>query len=47
MLSPEQRQLLMDHFSQYISDHKKEFIEKVLAERTRYVTVVMEDIYQS
>ena len=47
MLSSEQRQLLTDHFSQYISDHKKEFIEKVLAERTRYITVVMEDIYQS
>src|SRR5882672_12316108 len=47
MLSPDQRQLLTEHFSQYISDHKKEFIEKVLAERTRYITVVMEDIYQS
>ena len=47
MLSSEQRQLLTDHFSQYISDHKKDFIEKVLAERTRYITVVMEDIYQS
>lgn len=47
MLSPEQRQLLTNHFSQYISDHKKEFIEKVLAERTRYISVVMEDIYQS
>src|SRR5882672_6982027 len=47
MLSPDQRQLLTEHFSQYISDHKKEFIEKVLAERTRYITVVLEDIYQS
>jgi tRNA (guanosine-2'-O-)-methyltransferase len=47
MLSPDQRQLLTDHFSQYISDHKKEFVEKVLAERTRYITVVLEDIYQS
>ena len=47
MLSHDQKQLLTDHFSQYISDHKKEFIEKVLAERTRYITVVMEDIYQS
>jgi tRNA (guanosine-2'-O-)-methyltransferase len=47
MLTPDQSQLLTDHFSQYISDHKKDFIEKVLAERTRYITVVMEDIYQS
>jgi tRNA (guanosine-2'-O-)-methyltransferase len=47
MLASHERQLLTAHFSQYISDHKKEFIEKVLAERTRYITVVMEDIYQS
>jgi tRNA (guanosine-2'-O-)-methyltransferase len=38
---------LVQHFSQYVSDHKKEFIEKVLSQRTRYVTVVLEDIYQS
>ena len=47
MLTPHQQRLLTDHFSQYISDHKKEFIEKVLGERTRYLTVVLEDIYQS
>jgi tRNA (guanosine-2'-O-)-methyltransferase len=39
--------LLVGHFSQYVSDHKKEFIEKVLSQRTRHVTVVLEDIYQS
>jgi tRNA (guanosine-2'-O-)-methyltransferase len=38
---------ITDHFSQYITDHKKQFIEKVLNERTRYVTLVLEDIYQS
>ena len=38
---------IIDHFSQYITDHKKEFIEKVLNERTRHVTLVLEDIYQS
>jgi tRNA (guanosine-2'-O-)-methyltransferase len=47
MLRSDQRQLLTDHFSQYISDHKKDFMEKVLAERTRHITVVLEDIYQS
>jgi tRNA (guanosine-2'-O-)-methyltransferase len=46
-LSPEYKQLLTDHFSQYISDHKKDFIERVLAQRTKHLTVVMEDIYQS
>jgi tRNA (guanosine-2'-O-)-methyltransferase len=36
-----------EHFSQYISDHKKQFIEKVLGERTRHITLVLEDIHQS
>lgn len=42
-----QEQLLLEHFAQYISEHKKEFAEKVLTERTKQVTVVLEDIYQS
>lgn len=40
-------QLLLNHFAQYITDHKKLFVEKVLGQRTRHVTVVLEDIYQS
>jgi tRNA (guanosine-2'-O-)-methyltransferase len=47
MLTLGQQQLITDHLGQYISDHKKDFIEKVLDERTRHITVVMEDIYQS
>ena len=39
--------LLSEHFAQFVSDHKKAFIEKVLDERTRHVTVVLENIYQS
>ena len=35
------------HLSQFVSDHKKAFVEKVLTGRTRYVTVVLENIYQS
>lgn len=35
------------HLAQFVSDHKKAFIEKVLRERTRYITVVLENIYQS
>lgn len=38
---------LIDHLSQYISDHKKEVTEHVLNGRTRYLTIVLEDIYQS
>jgi len=43
----EQEQLVLDHLSQFVSDHKKEFTEKVLSLRTRYITVVLEDIFQS
>lgn len=46
MLTPQEYQLL-DHLSQYVTEHKKQFIERVLSCRTRQVTVVMEDIYQS
>lgn len=30
-----------------MSEHKREFMERVLAQRTRYITIVLEDIYQS
>ena len=39
--------LLTQHLAQYVSDHKKEFIQKVLSQRTRHITVVLEDIYQA
>lgn len=42
-----QNKLLTEYFSQFISEHKKEFIERVLDHRTRHVTIVLEDIYQS
>jgi len=40
-------QLVLQHLSRFVSDHKKEFAEKVLNARTRHVTVVLENIYQS
>jgi tRNA (guanosine-2'-O-)-methyltransferase len=43
----DQEKLLLEHFAQFVTEHKKTFIHKVLSERTRFVTVVMEDIYQS
>ncbi|HEY8513606.1 MAG TPA: RNA methyltransferase [Cyclobacteriaceae bacterium] len=43
----ETERLVLQHLSQYVTDHKKEFISKVLAQRTRRITVVLEDIYQS
>lgn len=42
-----QERLLMQYFERFISDHKKETIQKVLRHRTRHVTVVLEDIFQS
>lgn len=38
---------LIGFLSQFVSDHKKELMEKILADRTRSLTVVMEDIFQS
>ncbi|HYC84689.1 MAG TPA: RNA methyltransferase [Chryseosolibacter sp.] len=39
--------LLFKHLEQFVSDHKRSFVDKVLEKRTRYITVVLEDIYQS
>jgi tRNA (guanosine-2'-O-)-methyltransferase len=43
----EREQLLFNHLDQFVSEHKKESISKVLKLRTRYITVVLEDIFQS
>jgi tRNA (guanosine-2'-O-)-methyltransferase len=46
-MTPRTRLLLSEHFAQYVSEHKKEYIERVLATRTRHLTFILEDIYQS
>lgn len=38
---------LYNLLSEHISEHKRNLFELVLAERTRYVTLVMEDLYQA
>jgi tRNA (guanosine-2'-O-)-methyltransferase len=38
---------LTDFLGTYITDNRKANIEKVLDQRTRYMTLVLEDIYQS
>jgi tRNA (guanosine-2'-O-)-methyltransferase len=43
----EQQKLVLEHLSRFVSDHKKEFIERVLEIRTRHLTVVLEDVFQS
>jgi tRNA (guanosine-2'-O-)-methyltransferase len=43
----DQESALLRHLEQFVSEHKKQFIDHVLSHRTRHVTVVLEDIYQS
>ena len=43
----DRERLVCQHLSQFVSDHKKEFVDKVLNARTRNITVVLEDIFQS
>ena len=38
---------LIAFLSQFVSENKLALMEKVLGERTRYITVVLEDLYQS
>jgi tRNA (guanosine-2'-O-)-methyltransferase len=37
---------LLDYLGQYITEHKKSVIDRVLNERTRFITVVLEDIFK-
>ncbi|HEY5691558.1 MAG TPA: RNA methyltransferase [Cyclobacteriaceae bacterium] len=39
--------LIINHLGSFITDHKKNLVEEVLSHRTRYITLVLEDIYQS
>ncbi len=38
---------LADHLAKFVSDHKKDFVSRVLGARTRHITVVLENIFQS
>lgn len=37
---------LLNYLGQFITDHKKSVMERVLAKRTRFITVVLEDIFK-
>lgn len=37
---------LLEYLGQYITEHKKSVMEKVLSQRTRFITVVLEDIFK-
>lgn len=38
---------LIAHFSEFVTRNRIDLFERILSERTRYITVLMEDIYQS
>jgi len=40
------KQELIDCLADFVSDHKKQRIEQVLAGRTRHLTIVLEDVFQ-
>jgi tRNA (guanosine-2'-O-)-methyltransferase len=40
------KQQLLDYFSEYLTERRKELFQKVIRYRTRHITVVLEDIYQ-
>lgn len=46
-LDPDTRRKETTFFSQYVSEHKKELFQNILNKRTRFFTVVLEDIYQA
>ena len=47
VLDPALRSELTVFLSQFVSEHKLQLMEQVLDQRTRYLTVVMEDLHQS
>jgi len=47
MTELQQQQLVKEHLSQFVTEQRRDFMERVLAARTRYVAMVLEDIYQS
>lgn len=40
------RQTVTEFLASFITEHKRDLIETVLAQRTKFITVVLEDIYQ-
>jgi tRNA (guanosine-2'-O-)-methyltransferase len=45
MTEPDSQQLL-EHLAEFVSENKKQQVERVLSKRTRLLTVVLEDIFQ-
>lgn len=45
-LTKEQKEELLEKLLSFITDHKNQLFDRVIEHRTRYLTVVLEDIYQ-
>ena len=45
-MTEDNRQEITEFLSSFITEHKKALIETVLAQRTQFITVALEDIYQ-
>ena len=43
----DQKKALLSYFQEFITEERQALFEKVLSQRTRHITVVLEDIYQS
>lgn len=46
-LSPEQQTVLMSYLEQFVTPHKIDIFNTIIHNRTRYITVLLEDIFQS
>lgn len=47
MNTTDSQEKLLAHLLNFLSDNKRELFEKIIEERTKHVTVVLEDIFQS
>ncbi len=47
MTEEEKTQLVINHLLQFVSEKRQETMDRVLSQRTRHVTLVLEDIFQS
>ena len=46
-MNSETKKALLNHLTQFVTDHRKSLFTNILSFRTRHISVVMEDIYQS
>ena len=46
-MTTEKQQNIIDYLSGFVNEERRERLAKILSQRTRHITVVLEDIYQS